>query len=191
MLSRGTSRTLPPPPGKFLTTKVRLGGWKNKSMSGRQARRHQKDKVRLGPIFDNLGVLSEEKKYVWWLGQSKIFECIKWHYILNVAYCYIHDGFLPLSPKKSKNASESDVVVLRNSKIEHVLPYKSLTNQDISLRFGQLVLWTISIKCGLLLHDGFLPLRGRKMRRKVTTFWSRAKNVVKVSLDGGQFFQTF
>ena len=72
--------------------------------------------------------------------------------------------------KGSKNASESDVVGVRNSKIEHVLPYKSLTNQDIALRFEQLVLWTISIKCGLLLHDGFLPLRGRKMRRKVTTF---------------------
>ena len=112
-----------------------------------------------------------------------IFECIKWHYILNVAYCYIHDGFLPLSPKKSKNASESDVVVLRNSKIEHVLPYKSLTKQDIALRFGQVVLWTISIRCGFLLHDGFLPLRGRKMRRKVTTFWSRMNVQRKSGLE--------
>ena len=58
----------------------------------------------------------------------------------------------------------------RNFFEKHVLPYKSLTNQDITLRFGQLVLWTISIKCGLLLHDGFLPLRGRKMHRKVTSF---------------------
>ena len=74
--------------------------------------------------------------------------------------------------KGSKKASECDVVVIRNSKIEHVLPYKSLTNQDISLRFGQLVLWTISIKCGFLLHDGFLPLRGRKMHRKVTSLSS-------------------
>ena len=79
----------------------------------------------------------------------------------------------------------------RNFFEKHVLLYESFTNQDITLKFGQLVLWTISIKCGLLLHDGFLPLRGRKMSRKVTTFWSRAKNVVKVSLDGGQFFQTF
>ena len=66
--------------------------------------------------------------------------------------------------KGSKYASESDIDVIRNSKIEPVLPYKSLTNQDIALRFGQLVLWTISIKCGFLLHDGFLPLRGRKRR---------------------------
>ena len=79
--------------------------------------------------------------------------------------------------KGSKNASESDVVVIRNSKIEHVLPYKSLTKQDIALRFGQVVLWTISIRCGFLLHDGFLALRSRKMRPKVSTFWSRAKNV--------------
>ena len=54
----------------------------------------------------------------------------------------------------------------RNFFEKHVLLYKSLTNQDITLKFGQLVLWTISIKCGLLLHDGFLPLRGRKMHRK-------------------------
>ena len=52
------------------------------------------------------------------------------------------------------------------------MPYKSLTNQDIALRFEQLVVWTISIRCGLLLHDGFLPLRGRKMRRKVTSLSS-------------------
>ena len=70
--------------------------------------------------------------------------------------------------KGSKNASESDVVVIRNSKIEHVLPYKSLTKQDIALRFGQVVLWTISIRCGFLLHDGFLPLSGGKRRRTIS-----------------------
>ena len=79
--------------------------------------------------------------------------------------------------KGSKNVSERDVVVIRNSKIEHVLLYKSLTNQDIALRFGQLVLWTISIRCGLLQHDGFLPLRGRKMRRKVTSLSSETQKL--------------
>ena len=145
VLSRGTSRTLPLP-WKIFDHKSTAGRLENKStgqtptegLSTSQTnfwqfrRTFWGKKVRLAaqPAF---GQPRKNLKY-------SIFECIKWHYILNVAYCYIHDGFLPLSPKKSKNASESDVVVLRNSKIEHVLPYKSLTKQDIALRFGQLLL---------------------------------------------------
>ena len=126
VLSRGTSRTLPPTWKIFdhKSTAGRLekqkyvwptGQTPTEGLSTSQTNFWQSrrtfwgKKVRLAarPAF---GQPRKNLKY-------SIFECIKWHYILNVAYCYIHDGFLPLSPKKSKNASESDVVVLRNSKI--------------------------------------------------------------------------